>query len=52
VWERLGYGAVMYEIVPGFVANSLVIWLLNHFTKPEDQGFYKKLMEAFHRETA
>jgi sodium/proline symporter len=36
IWERLGYNAYMYEIVPGFIANALTIWIVNHFTTPDD----------------
>lgn len=29
VWKQLGLGERMYEIVPGFAANCLTIWLMN-----------------------
>ncbi len=29
VWERLGLSSTMYEIVPGFIANFLVIFVTN-----------------------
>jgi len=51
IWERLGYGAVMYEIVPGFVANSLTIWIVNRFTEPEDKQFFTALVETYRRES-
>lgn len=47
VWEQLGFGSFMYEIVPGFIANSIVIWLVNRFTAPEQADFYQELVEDF-----
>ncbi len=32
VWIMLGLSSVMYEIVPGFIASSLAIWLISRFT--------------------
>jgi sodium/proline symporter len=29
IWKNLGLGSVMYEIVPGFLANFLTVFLLN-----------------------
>ena len=35
IWEQLGLGAVMYEIVPGFAANFAAILIVNLFVKNE-----------------
>lgn len=38
VWKNLGLGSLMYEIVPGFVANFLVILLLNlRFSQTDEE---------------
>jgi sodium/proline symporter len=29
VWKQTGLGSLLYEIVPGFVANSLTIIIVN-----------------------
>lgn len=34
VWKQTGLGATLYEIVPGFVFNTLTILIVNRFTKP------------------
>lgn len=52
VWERLGLNAYMYEIVPGFIANALMIWVVNHFTAPEDADYYDTFVDEYKRETA
>src|SRR6056297_414634 len=51
VWERLGLGAYMYEIVPGFVANSIVIFVVNRFTKPEKAEHFKDFVDDFKEAT-
>lgn len=38
VWERLGLGAVMYEIVPGFIANFIAMVIANALVRQEDQA--------------
>lgn len=43
VWKNLGLGSVMYEIVPGFVANCAAISLVNIFVKQDD----KEILEQF-----
>lgn len=35
VWKNMGLGSVMYEIVPGFILNSLTIFIVNLFTTPD-----------------
>jgi sodium/proline symporter len=36
IWERLGLGATMYEIVPGFIANFIAMAIANAFVKQQD----------------
>jgi len=36
LWERLGLGAHMYEIVPGFIANVVTIVVVNAFAGEPD----------------
>lgn len=43
VWKHLGYGATMYEIVPGFIANFITIFIINHFVKQDN----KEIIEQF-----
>ena len=42
-WKQAGLGSVMYEIVPGFVANILVMIVVNRFIKQEDES----VLESF-----
>jgi Na+/proline symporter len=49
VWERLGLGAVMYEIVPGFVANFAAILIVNQIIKIDGQDF-AELFDAYREE--
>lgn len=35
VWKNIGLGVYLYEIVPGFALNMLVMWVVNMFTKPD-----------------
>lgn len=37
LWKQFGYGEVLYEIVPGFVANVLVIACLNMIIPQKDE---------------
>jgi sodium/proline symporter len=37
VWKQIGLGSVMYEIVPGFVANCATILAVNRLTGQIDQ---------------
>ena len=46
LWERLGYGGVIYEIVPGFTANCLVIWIVNTFASQKDPQVIKTFQEV------
>ena len=36
LWERVGLGAQMYEIVPGFIANFIAIVVVNRFRTQQD----------------
>ena len=38
VWERLGLGAMMYEIVPGFIANFIAIVIANTLLRQDDEA--------------
>jgi sodium/proline symporter len=38
VWERLGLSVTMYEIVPGFIANFIAIFIANALVKQEDEA--------------
>lgn len=38
VWERLGMGATMYEIVPGFIANFIAMGITNAFLRQKDDA--------------
>lgn len=38
VWERLGLGATMYEIVPGFIANFIAMGIANAMVKQQDEA--------------
>lgn len=42
VWKNLGLGSVMYEIVPGFVVNCIVISVVNIFVKQEDKDILRE----------
>ncbi|MCF7956155.1 MAG: sodium/proline symporter PutP [Phycisphaerae bacterium] len=46
LWQRLGYGGVLYEIVPGFAANCLVIWTVNTFAPQLDPQVIKTFKEV------
>jgi len=37
VWKQMGLGAQMYEIVPGFIANTATMLLVNIFIKQTNQ---------------
>ena len=37
LWKNIGFGSLLYEIVPGFVANFLTIHLLNLVFVQEDE---------------
>jgi sodium/proline symporter len=41
-WKDAGLGAQMYEIVPGFVANTLTIFCVNMFAPQKDEEILKE----------
>lgn len=36
-WKQMGLGAQMYEIVPGFIANTITVLIVNIFIKQTNQ---------------
>jgi SSS family solute:Na+ symporter len=45
-WILLGWSSTMYEIVPGFIASSLAIWLVSKATAAPDPAIGKQFDEA------
>ena len=41
LWKQIGLGSVMYEIVPGFIANFIVMLAVNTFVKQDDTDMDK-----------
>ncbi len=35
-WYMLGLNVYMYEILPGFAANFIVMWIIDHFVQQKD----------------
>jgi sodium/proline symporter len=46
VWKQMGLGAQMYEIVPGFVANTLVILVVNRIVTQKDARVLRQFDEV------
>jgi sodium/proline symporter len=46
VWKQIGLGAVMYEIVPGFIANFVVMLIINAFSKQDNPEVEKEFEEV------
>jgi sodium/proline symporter len=42
LWNQVGLSDTMYEIVPGFIANCLTIFLVNIFIGQKDQSVLKE----------
>ena len=42
LWKNVGLSSTMYEIVPGFIANCLTIFLVNLFIGQKDQSVLKE----------
>jgi len=42
LWKQVGLSGTMYEIVPGFAANCLTIFLFNLFIRQKDQSVLKE----------
>ncbi len=45
LWKEIGLGAQMYEIVPGFIANFLVIQIMNRVSPQKDSAILKQFDE-------
>ena len=43
IWKQMGLGAQMYEIVPGFIANTITIIIVNMFIKQTN----KEILDEF-----
>jgi len=46
VWKQMGLSERMYEIVPGFIANSLVILVVNRIAQQEDARVLRQFDEV------
>jgi len=45
-WVLLGWSSWLYEIVPGFIASSLAIWLVSRMTVAPSEAIEKQFDEA------
>jgi sodium/proline symporter len=46
LWKQVGLSERMYEIVPGFIANSLTIFLINLFIDQKDKAILQEFDEV------
>lgn len=46
LWKQVGLSGTMYEIVPGFIANCLTIFLINIFVAQKDEVVLKEFDEV------
>mgnify|MGYP001146457360 CR=1 FL=1 len=46
LWKQVGLSDKMYEIVPGFAANCLMIFLLNLITGQKDERVLQEFDEV------
>ena len=46
LWKQIGLGETMYEIVPGFIANCLMISLFNFFLSQKDNEILNEFDEV------
>jgi sodium/proline symporter len=46
LWKQIGLGETMYEIVPGFIANCLMISLFNFFQSQKDSEILSEFDEV------
>jgi sodium/proline symporter len=46
IWKESGLGAELYEIVPGFMVNILVIMLVNRFISQENEEILAEFKEV------
>jgi len=44
-WKQYGLSPLMYEIVPGFLINSLVIWVINLHLSQSEQNVLQQFAE-------
>jgi sodium/proline symporter len=42
VWKEVGLGDVMYEIVPGFAANCITVFIVNLFIEQKNTTVLKE----------
>jgi sodium/proline symporter len=45
-WKQVGLGATMYEIVPGFIANTLTIFIVNLFVEQKNEEILTEFEEV------
>ena len=51
LWERVGLNEYMYELVPGFIANCLVLWIVNILipqTDPKVLSRFDEVVQEMH----
>jgi Na+/proline symporter len=48
-WKHCGIGKYMYEIVPGFLTNMIVIFIVNFFVEPdaETENIFSHSMQVY-----
>ncbi|MBA7712682.1 High-affinity proline transporter PutP [subsurface metagenome] len=46
VWKQVGLGKYMYEIVPGFICNSLTIFIVNIIVGQKDERVLRQYEEV------
>lgn len=46
IWKQVGLGSVMYEIVPGFIANYVVMLIVNMSIRQKDEVLMKTFDEV------
>jgi sodium/proline symporter len=46
VWKQMGLSAHLYEIVPGFLANCVVILAVNHFVPQNNERVSRQYDEV------
>jgi sodium/proline symporter len=46
IWKQLNLGDFLYEIAPGFIANCLTIFLVNHFIKQKNEKVLRQYDEV------
>ena len=49
LWKQVGLSDTMYEIIPGFIANSLTIFLINLFLTQKDEGVLKEFDDVLNK---